>query len=55
MDTAAPTICIVPTETTYLVQPLDVVFNAPFKAKVEKQACEHLQENFGILCTGQGQ
>lgn len=30
---------------TYLVQPLDVVFNAPFKAKVEKQACQHLAKS----------
>ena len=37
---------------TYLVQPLDVVFNAPFKAKVEKQACEHLQENLESYVQG---
>ena len=35
----------VPSGTTSLVQPVDVVFNAPYKAAVERQATLHLQEN----------
>ena len=31
--------------TTRLVQPIDVVFNSPFKAAVDKLAMEHLHEN----------
>ena len=37
----------VPPGTTSIVQPVDVVFNAPFKAAVERQATKHLQENKG--------
>ena len=35
----------VPAGTTSLVQPVDFVFNAPFKAAVEREAAKHLQEN----------
>ena len=38
--------------TTGLVQPLDVVVNAPFKEKVETQACAHLQENLESYMQG---
>ena len=34
--------------TTYLVQPLDVVINAPFKKLIEDQSCQHLQENLDL-------
>jgi hypothetical protein len=35
----------VPAGTTSLVQPVDVVFNAPFKAAIEEKATAHLQTN----------
>ena len=35
----------VPAGTTGLVQPVDVVFNAPFKAAVDRLATAHVQEN----------
>ena len=38
----------VPAGTTSLVQPVDVVFNAPFKAAVEREATKHLQENLSM-------
>ena len=37
---------------TGLVQPLDVVINAPFKSKIENQACTHLQENLEAYMQG---
>ena len=43
---------VVPAGTTSLVQPVDVVFNAPFKAAVEKQATMHLQENLDSYVKG---
>ena len=43
---------LVPACTTSLIQPIDVVFNAPFKAAVEKQATVHLQENLDSYVTG---
>lgn len=36
---------MVPPATTSLVQPVDVVFNAPFKAAIDKMATAHLQDN----------
>ena len=42
----------VPAGTTSLVQPVDVVFNAPFKAAVERQATMHLQENLDSYVQG---
>ena len=41
----------VPAGTTSIVQPADVVFNAPFKAAVERQA-KHLQENLDSYVQG---
>ena len=38
--------------TTSLVQPVNVVFNAPFKAAMEREAAEHLQENFNSYVEG---
>ena len=32
---------------------MDVVFNRPFKAAVEKEATQHLQENLSAYVTGQ--
>lgn len=37
---------------TYLVQPVDVSFNAPFKREVEKQAMDHLQANLESYMKG---
>ena len=42
----------VPAGTTSLVQPVDVVFNKPFKAAIEKMATIHLQENSNDYVTG---
>ena len=36
---------LVPAGCTSLVQPLDVVFNAPFKIKINAFATQHLQEH----------
>lgn len=38
--------------TTYLIQPLDVVVNGPFKKLVEEQSCQHLQENLDSYMNG---
>ena len=35
----------VPAGCTSLIQPLDVVYNAPFKKKVEASAMKHMQDN----------
>ena len=43
---------LVPAGTTGLIQPIDVVFNAPFKAAVERQATMYLQENLDSYVTG---
>ena len=43
---------LVPACTTSLIQLIDVVFNAPFKSAVEKQATVHLQENLDSYVTG---
>ena len=37
---------------TSIVQPVDVVFNAPFKAAVEREATKHLQENLNSYVEG---
>ena len=42
----------VSTCTTSIVQPVDVVFNAPFKAAVEREATKHLQENLNSYVEG---
>ena len=42
----------VPAGTTSLVQPVNVVFNAPFKAAVEREATKHLQENLNSYVEG---
>ena len=42
----------VPAGTTSLVQPVDVVFNKPFKAAIEKMTTIHLQENLNDYVTG---
>ena len=42
----------IPAGTTSLVQPMDVVFNAPFKAAVEREATKHLQENLNSYVEG---
>ncbi len=34
-----------PAGCTGLIQPLDVVYNAPFKKKVENAAMQHMQDN----------
>lgn len=44
---------VIPPGTTSLVQQVDVVFNLPFKAAVEEQATQHLQENLDVYVTGQ--
>ena len=42
----------VPGGCTSLVQPVDVVFNAPFKAIVEKIAQKHMLENLDLYVHG---
>ena len=42
----------VPAGTTSLVQPVDVVFNAPFKAAIDTMANNHLQENLDDYVRG---
>lgn len=42
----------VPAGTTSLVQPVDVVFNAPFKAAIEEKATAHLQDNLSDYING---
>ena len=42
----------VPGGCTSLVQPVDVVFNAPFKAAVEKIAQKHMLENLDLYVHG---
>ena len=39
----------VPPGATSLVQPVDVVFNAPFKAAVDKLATDHLHSNVEVI------
>ena len=46
-------IVFVPLGTTSLVQPVDVVFNAPFKAAIDKLATEHLHHNVNAYLHGQ--
>ena len=43
----------VPPGTTSLVQPLDVTFNKPFKAEVDKLANEHMQQNLESYVRGE--
>ena len=45
LDQCNTTPVYVPAGTTGLVQPVDVVFNAPFKAAVDRLATTHVQEN----------
>lgn len=42
----------VPAVTTSLVQPVDVAFNAPFKAAIDAMANSHLQENLDDYVKG---
>ena len=42
----------VPAGCTSIVQPLDVVFNAPFKKEVEVAAMEHMQDNLESYLNG---
>ena len=44
-DTCKTEPVFVPAGTTGLVQPVDVVFNAPFKARIDQLATMHMQEN----------
>ena len=43
---------IVPAGATSHVQPIDVSFDAPFKAAVEKQAKMHVNENLDFYVKG---
>ena len=38
--------------TTSFIQPVNVVFNAPFKAAVEKQAVIHVESNLDEYVQG---
>ena len=42
----------VPAGTTHLVQPVDVVFNAPFKQAVDREATKPLQDNLDEYMRG---
>ena len=42
----------VPAGTTHLVQPVDVVFNAPFKQAVDREATKHLHDNLDEYMRG---
>ena len=42
----------VPPGTNSLIQPVDVVFNAPFKAAIDAMANSHLQENLDDYVQG---
>ena len=46
-------IVFVPPGATSLVQPVDVVFNAPFKAAVDKAATDHLHSNVEAYVRGE--
>ena len=43
---------LVPPGCTSLVQPMDVVFNKPFKNTIEKLATAHMQDNLNDYLTG---
>ena len=43
----------VPPGTTSLIQPVDVVFNAPFKVAVDKLATDHLHSNVEAYLRGE--
>ena len=45
-------VVFVPPSATSLVQPIDVVFNAPFKAAVDKLATDHLNKNVEAYVRG---
>ena len=38
---------------TSLVQPMDVCFNRPFKAAIEKLATQHMQDNLQAYVNGE--
>ena len=42
----------VPAGCTSLIQPLDVVYNAPFKKKAEAAATQHMQDNLEAYING---
>ena len=42
----------VPAGTTSIVQPVDVVFKAPYKAAVEREATKHIQDNLNSYVEG---
>ena len=44
-DTCKTEPVFVPAGTTGLIQPVDVVFNAPFKARIDQLAIMHMQDN----------
>ena len=46
-------VVFVPPGATSLVQPVDVIFNAPFKAAVDKLATEHLHDNVDKYLKGE--
>ena len=51
-ETCKTNLVMVPTATTSLVQPVDVVFNAPFKAAIDTVATAHLQEHLDEYVRG---
>ena len=45
----------IPASTASLVQPVDIAFNPPCIAAVEREAAKHLQENLGSYVEGNNQ